>query len=126
MARQRVGQSRCFKLLFAIAVVALCFLHLPINGPQTLAAPGGREATRASLKKLMVPELKAKLREKGLHVSGPKADLVERLVEALSKMCKIPKAEEPAHFDKNVFIPLDETIRFVVRGEGCFSTCWCG
>ena len=58
MARQRVGQSRSFKLLFAIAVVALCFLHLPINGPQTLAAPGsGREATRASLRKVdAVPE----------------------------------------------------------------------
>ena len=74
-------------MLFAIAIVVLCFLHLPINGSQTLAVRGGREATRASLKKLMVPEKKTKLREKGLNVSGPKADLVERWVEALGGPC---------------------------------------
>ena len=111
MVRQRVGQSRRFKVLVAIATVVLCFSHLPINGSQTLAVPGGREAARASLKKLMVPELRTKLRERGLNVSGQKADLVERLMEALPKMRKIPKAEEPARFDTNVFIPLDNTIQ---------------
>ena len=121
MARQRVGQSR-FKLLVAIAIVVLCFLHLPINGSQTLAVPGsGRETTRASLEKLTVRKLKTKLREKGLKVSGRKADLVERLVKytAMESMeikrvrsgkREIPEAEEPASFDTDVFIPLNKTI----------------
>ena len=110
MARQRVGQSRRFNLLVAIATVVLCFLHLPINGSQTLAVPGsGTEARRARLEKLKMKELKTKLREKGLKVSGRKADLVERLMEALPKMRKIPQAEEPAIFDTDVFIPLQET-----------------
>ena len=112
MARQRVGQSRRFNLLVAIATVVLCFLHLPINGSQTLAVPGsGTEARRARLEKLKMKELKTKLREKGLKVSGRKADLVERLMEALPKMRKIPQAEEPAIFDTDVFIPLQETIQ---------------
>ena len=98
-------------MLVAIATVVLCFSHLPINGLQTLAVPGGREAARASLKKLMVPELRTKLHEEGLNVSGQKADLVERLMEALQKRRTIPEAEEPAHFDTNVFIPLDNTIQ---------------
>eukprot|EP00438_Fugacium_kawagutii_P003152 Skav218932 [mRNA] locus=scaffold678:83969:85975:+ [translate_table: standard] len=108
MARQRVGQLRRFKVLVAIATVMLCFLHLPINGSQTLAVPGGREATRASLKKLMVPQLRTKLRERGLNVSGQKADLVERLME---ENRRIPKAEEPAILETHVFIPLDETVK---------------
>ena len=109
MVRQRVGQSRRFKVLVAIATVVLCFSHLPINGSQTLAVPGsGTETRRARLEKLMVKELKTKLREKGLKVSGRKAELVERLME---ENRRIPKAEEPAHFDTNVFIPLDNTIQ---------------
>ncbi|CAK9067234.1 unnamed protein product, partial [Durusdinium trenchii] len=121
MARQRAGQSR-FKLLVAIVIVVLCFLHLPINRSQTLAVPGsGRETTRASLEKLTVRKLKTKLREKGLKVSGRKADLVERLVKytAMESMeikrvrsgkREIPEAEEPASFDTDVFIPLNKTI----------------
>ena len=97
MARQRDGQSRRFNLLVAIATV-LCFLHLPINGSQTLAVPGsGAEARRARLEKLK--ELKTKLLEKGLKVSGRKADLVERLMEALPKTRKIPQAQEPTIFE---------------------------
>ena len=120
MARQRAGQSR-FKLLVAIVIVVLCFLHLPINGSQTLAVPGsGRETTRASLEKLTVRKLKTKLREKGLKVSGRKADLVERLVKytAMESMeikrvrngkRKIPEALKLADPATDVFIPLDET-----------------
>ena len=107
MARQRVGQSLRFKLLVAIATVVLCFLHLPINASQTLAVSSGREATRGNLEKLTVRELRTKLRKKGLKVSGRKADLVERLVKMTRR---IPKAEEPAIFDADVFIPLNETI----------------
>ena len=122
MARQRAGQSR-FKLLVAIVIVVLCFLHLPINGSQTLAVPGsGRETTRASLEKLTVRKLKTKLREKGLKVSGRKADLVERLVKytAMESMeikrvrsgkRKIPHPLKLADPATDVFIPLDETVQ---------------
>eukprot|EP00438_Fugacium_kawagutii_P015807 Skav218097 [mRNA] locus=scaffold1454:82189:84299:+ [translate_table: standard] len=118
MARQRVGQSRRCKLSLAIVTVVLCFLHLPINGSQTLAAPGGREATRASLEKLMVRELRTKLHEQGLQVSGQKADLVERLLEHMamekkrvrSGKRKIPEALKLADRATDVFIPLDETV----------------
>ena len=111
MACQQVG-SRRWKLL-VVATVVLCFLHLPINGwRQALAVPGsGREATRASLQKLKVQELKKRLREKGLKVSGKKADLVERLMEALPKMRKIPEALKIADPATDVFIPLDETVQ---------------
>ena len=73
-----------------VATVVLCFLHMPINGAffQALAVPGsGREATsalrKANLQKLKMKEVKAKLREKGLTVSGRKADLVERLARQM-------------------------------------------
>ncbi|CAK9016887.1 unnamed protein product [Durusdinium trenchii] len=138
MARQRVGQSR-FKLLVAIAIVVLCFLHLPINGSQTLAVPGsGRETTRASLEKLAVRKLKTKLREKGLKVSGRKADLVERLVKYTAMEIKrvrsgkreIPEALKLADPATDVFIPLDETVQqleaLLQKDEGCFHSCWCG
>ena len=122
MARQRAGQSR-FKLLVAIVIVVLCFLHLPISGSQTLAVPGsGRETTRASLEKLTVRKLKTKLREKGLKVSGRKADLVARLVKytAMESMeikrvrsgkREIPEALKLADPATDVFIPLDETVQ---------------
>ena len=77
-----------------------------------LAVPGsGAGARRARLEKLNMKELKTKLREKGLKVSGRKADLVERLMEELPKTRKIPQPQEPAIFDKDVFIPLQETIQ---------------
>ena len=109
MARQRLGQSSRFKLII-VATVVLCFLHLPINGSQSLAVPGsGREATeRASLLKLKNAELQRMLREKGLKVSGNKSVLVERWMEARPKMRRIPKAEEPAILETDVFIALDK------------------
>ena len=120
MARQRDGQSRRFNLLVAIATVVLCFLHLPINGSQTLAVPGsGAGARRARLEKLNMKELKTKLREKGLKVSGRKADLVERLVEHMAPEIKrvrsgkreIPEALKLADPATDVFIPLDATVQ---------------
>ena len=120
MVRQRVGQSRRFKVLVAIATVVLCFSHLPINGSQTLAVPGsGTEARRARLEKLKMKELKTKLREMGLKVSGRKADLVERLVKHMAMEIKrvrsgkreIPKALKLADPATDVFIPLDKTVQ---------------
>eukprot|EP00438_Fugacium_kawagutii_P002953 Skav219507 [mRNA] locus=scaffold3561:11233:11511:+ [translate_table: standard] len=55
-------------------------------------------------------DLKSMLREKGLKVSGNKQDLVERLMEALPKVRKIPEALKLADPDTDVLITLDETI----------------
>ena len=64
-------------------------------------------------------ELKTKLREKGLKVSGRKADLVERLVEHMAPEIKrvrsgkreIPEALKLADPATDVFIPLDATVQ---------------
>lgn len=138
MARQRLGQSSRFKLII-VATVVLCFLHLPINGSHpALAVPGlGREATRASLEKLTIPQLKEILRGLRLKVSGNKSVLVERLVEqvnarqscvpgalvpgalvnarqsaqtrlaAESKKRQLPPLTSPANPEEHVFVPLE-------------------
>ena len=121
MARHRVGQSRPgFKVVVAaIVTVVLCFLHLPISSCQALAIPGsGREATRKNVQKLTVSSLKEQLLGQGLKVTGLKTDLVERLMKAMpaeitaaDEKLRLPKAEEPAVFTTDVFIPLNETIR---------------
>ena len=117
MVRQRLGPSSRFKVLI-VATVVLCFLHLPINGSHpALAVPGlGREATRASLEKLTIPQLKEVLRGLRLKVSGNKSVLVERLVEHKAEIQrvrngkrKIPEALKLADPATDVFIPLDDT-----------------
>eukprot|EP00438_Fugacium_kawagutii_P011936 Skav228682 [mRNA] locus=scaffold111:84717:85202:- [translate_table: standard] len=111
MARQHVGSRRFNIVVVGMVNVVLC-LDLPITGSrQALAVPGSRkEATRATLQKLTMKELKPILPEKGLKVSGNKQKLVERLMEASPKMRKIP-ALKLAVPDTNVFIALDETIQ---------------
>ena len=55
----------------------------PAGGPAEAADPaaGVERLVRDELQALKVPELKDRLRAKGLKVSGAKAELIERLLE---------------------------------------------
>ena len=81
MAGHRVHHSRPSTVLLVAVVGMLCFLRLLMDGShQGVALPSDGKATKAGLQKLTVKQLKGRLREKGLKVSGRKADLVERLM----------------------------------------------
>ena len=85
MAGQRHHRSRGWKLFLAAVWCFLHFLHisdpaLAVN-PSLPSNPSDKaSALRTNLQQLTVKQLRAELRERGLPVSGRKADLVDRLL----------------------------------------------
>ena len=59
----------------AAATTPSCFITLSICSSSL------DSGARSTLESLTIPELKEKLREKGLKVSGKKGDLIARLLE---------------------------------------------
>ena len=107
MAGQRTGRSR-FGFKMVLLAVLWCALHLKdLKAYQTLAVPGSGAPNKAELQKMTVPQLRAKLREKGKKVSGKKDELIERLLPKRN----IPKAGDTAIDATDVFIPLDKTVQ---------------
>ena len=110
MAGQRTGRSR-FGFKMVLVAVVCCALHLTdLNGYRTLAVPSAGAPNRAELQDMKKSELKEKLREQGLKVSGLKADLIERLMQPWKKL-NIPEGEEPANSVTDVFFPVEGTIQ---------------
>ena len=119
MAGQRTGRSQ-FGFKMVLLAVLWCALHLKdLKAYQTLAVPGSGAPNKAELQKMTVPQLRAKLREKGKKVSGRKVELIERLLQqmqpetggARDEKRNIPKAGKLANNVTDVFIPLDKTVQ---------------
>ena len=53
----------------------------PVSGLVVSHGAEGKGLSRESLEAMVVPELKVLLRERGLKVSGRKAELIERMLE---------------------------------------------
>ena len=98
MAGQRHHRSRGWKLFLAAVWCFLHFLHisdpaLAVN-PSLPSNPSDKASTlRKNLQQLRVKQLRAELRERGLPVSGRKADLVDRLL-AVSEKLPDPSREQ--------------------------------
>ena len=118
MAGQRTGRSR-FGFKMVLLAVLWCGLRLKdLKAYQTLAVPGSGAPNKAELQKMTVPQLRAKLREKGKKVSGKKDELIARWQQmqletggARGEKRSIPKAGKLANNVTDVFIPLDKTVQ---------------